>query len=532
VVSLQRIGDLFRNQGKYADALVYHQKALRIQENLISHDDEIVLLLATIGNDYGYSGQYAKALEYLFKALEMSGEKGSRSMRATYLNDIGYFYNCNSQFKKAQPYLYQSLRLQYEIKGAQNIFPELNTLNNLAVSYRGQGKFDSALVFARKALAITDSTGVKKSEKEALEALSSIMESLGRHKEALAYYKRYTDVKDSLINLESLNKTSELKEGYEAEKRDQQIALLNKERALQESELSHRRVIQWSLAGILAAVLVGAVWLGALYRQKNAANKAILLQQALLEDQASEIHQTNIELHQQNEALSVLNIEKNELMGIVSHDLKNPIGAVRSYAELIQTGIFTGDEVLGVAGNIMQINDRMLELVKNLLDMNQLESGGLQMNMVSFDILPVVEAVVDQYRTPASVKNITLHFSNDAGENIVVADELYLMQVLENIVSNAVKYSPHGKHVFVRVLRKTASVRVEVQDEGEGISADDMKQLFGKFARLSAQPTGGEHSTGLGLSIVKKMVEAMNGRVWCESELGQGATFIVELPAN
>jgi two-component system, sensor histidine kinase and response regulator len=71
---------------------------------------------------------------------------------------------------------------------------------------------------------------------------------------------------------------------------------------------------------------------------------------------------------------------------------------------------------------------------------------------------------------------------------------------------------------------------VEIQDEGPGISQDDMKKLFGKFARLSARPTGGEHSTGLGLSIVKKMVEAMNGNVWCESELGKGATFIVELP--
>ncbi len=75
-------------------------------------------------------------------------------------------------------------------------------------------------------------------------------------------------------------------------------------------------------------------------------------------------------------------------------------------------------------------------------------------------------------------------------------------------------------------------IRIEVQDEGPGISADDMKKLFGKFARLSARPTGGEHSTGLGLSIVKKMVEAMNGKVWCESEVGKGATFIVDLPIN
>ena len=144
------------------------------------------------------------------------------------------------------------------------------------------------------------------------------------------------------------------------------------------------------------------------------------------------------------------------------------------------------------------------------------------------------------------------------------------MQVLDNLISNAVKYSPHGKNVFVRVKSSSSSLvlgrednhssfvighwsggerqantlmtndqltndqwlRIEVQDEGLGISEDDMKKLFGKFARLSSRPTGGEHSTGLGLSIVKKMVEAMNGRVWCESEPGKGATFIVEMPKN
>ena len=106
------------------------------------------------------------------------------------------------------------------------------------------------------------------------------------------------------------------------------------------------------------------------------------------------------------------------------------------------------------------------------------------------------------------------------------------MQVLENLVSNAVKYSPPGKNIFVRLKRHAEAVRVEVQDEGPGLSAEDQKKLFGKFARLSAKPTGGEHSTGLGLSIVKKMVEAMNGRVWCESELGRGATFIVEFPTT
>jgi signal transduction histidine kinase len=95
-----------------------------------------------------------------------------------------------------------------------------------------------------------------------------------------------------------------------------------------------------------------------------------------------------------------------------------------------------------------------------------------------------------------------------------------------------VKYSPPGRDIFVRLKKHAQGPRVEVQDQGPGLSAEDQKKLFGKFARRSSKPTGGEHSTGLGLSIVKKMVQAMNGRVWCESELGQGATFVVELPTG
>ena len=110
-----------------------------------------------------------------------------------------------------------------------------------------------------------------------------------------------------------------------------------------------------------------------------------------------------------------------------------------------------------------------------------------------------------------------------------MADAAQLVQIMDNLVSNAVKYSPSGKNIHVRVREVDGCVRAEVRDEGPGISAEDQKRLFGKFARLTARPTAGEHSTGLGLAIVKRLVESMNGKVWCESELGQGAAFIVEL---
>ncbi len=257
-----------------------------------------------------------------------------------------------------------------------------------------------------------------------------------------------------------------------------------------------------------------------------------LLEQKVAE-RTNELRIANEVLHANNIKLEELSNEKTEIMGIVSHDLKNPIGAVRGFADLIQNGFVEGDEeVRDISGQIVKTSERMLEMVQNLLDMNRFESGGVMVNAISLDINDFLEGILNEHRVVAGKKDITLHFTPSGGMPPVVADESMLVQIVDNLVSNAIKYSPHERNVFIRTVYQegAGTVRLEIQDEGPGVSEKDMQKMFGKFARLSAQPTGGEHSTGLGLSIVKKIVEAMSGRVWCESELGKGATFFVELP--
>jgi signal transduction histidine kinase len=163
----------------------------------------------------------------------------------------------------------------------------------------------------------------------------------------------------------------------------------------------------------------------------------------------------------------------------------------------------------------------------------------LRIQRVSLDI---INDIVEEYQAPSTRKGIIIHYQRlEPNEVCVLADKQSLRQIFDNLLSNAIKYSPHWKPIYVRVFavanedttrEHSNCVRVEIQDEGPGISEDDKKKLFGKFVRLTAQPTGGEHSTGLGLSIVKKLVELNNGNVWCESTLGLGTTFIVELPVS
>jgi signal transduction histidine kinase len=146
------------------------------------------------------------------------------------------------------------------------------------------------------------------------------------------------------------------------------------------------------------------------------------------------------------------------------------------------------------------------------------------------NIANIVQKLLQSYHGRATAKDIQLHFNRDVNEAWIQADANILRQVLDNLISNAIKYSPLNKVVSIQLVTTEQTMRCEVQDEVPGLSAEDQQKLFGKFTRLTARPTAGENSTGLGLFIVKKLVEAMHGKVWCESELGHGACFIVELP--
>lgn len=235
---------------------------------------------------------------------------------------------------------------------------------------------------------------------------------------------------------------------------------------------------------------------------------------------------------ERTKALIKLNEEKNEFLGIAAHDLKNPLSGIRTSAEIVLR-YFNENEKAGTFMNrIIESSDQMLDIIMKLLDVNKIESGGYELYCTPTS-LDVLERQIQGYQVRAAQKAIQLSY--EFIEASVYADVLALQQVFDNLISNAIKYSPEWSKIWVRTFRqvnssRAAVVRIEIQDEGPGLTEDDQTKLFTKFARLSAKPTGQESSTGLGLSIVKRLVEAMNGQVWCESEHGKGATFIVELP--
>jgi two-component system sensor histidine kinase/response regulator len=238
-------------------------------------------------------------------------------------------------------------------------------------------------------------------------------------------------------------------------------------------------------------------------------------------------------LLQLNQRLRDLNDEKNEFLGIAAHDLRSPLNQIIGAAQLVLADpALAGGDSAEMVDIIRRAAEHMNQLVVNLLDANAIERGEMKLNPVACDLGALAADVVAAHHPRALAKQQSLLFTPPPAPILFRADRDSVIQVIDNLVSNAIKYSPRGKSVRVRVAERNGCVRGEVCDEGPGLTAADQKRLFGKFARLSARPTGGESSTGLGLSIVKRMVEAQEGRVWCESEPGRGSTFIVEFPAS
>lgn len=239
--------------------------------------------------------------------------------------------------------------------------------------------------------------------------------------------------------------------------------------------------------------------------------------------------ESNAKLATSNEQLARLNQEKNEFLGIAAHDLKNPLTVIIGSAELLKMNGLPPAQSTKLAGNIVGAGQRMFQLIKDLLDANAIEQGKFTSNIERCDLRALAAECVANNQPHATRKEIVI--CTEEGPAIWGrADRNATMQILDNLISNAVKFSPLKSTVQVQVSVEHGHVSINVKDQGPGLSDADQKKLFGKFARLTAQPTGGESSTGLGLSIVKKLAEAMAGTVFCRSVLGDGATFVLRLP--
>ncbi|HMW31839.1 MAG TPA: two-component regulator propeller domain-containing protein [bacterium] len=282
--------------------------------------------------------------------------------------------------------------------------------------------------------------------------------------------------------------------------------------------------------GMIAAALSLYRWRvrHLMHREKELA-ALVKLRTHNLEEEKKRTEDARIEAERQREEALRANELKTQFLGMASHDLKNPLAAIISYTDLIIEAYDDKAQSMRDLGYIRKAAHRMLHLINGLLNTVSLESGKVVLQKEKLDVSDLAEQVLFSNQQMLERKRQHVQVQTVPGL-YVNADRDRLYEALDNLISNAIKYSDYDKTIRVDLGMNELKIIIRITDEGPGMTTDDMKKLFGKFQRLSAKPTGGETSTGLGLSIVKQIVEMHEGQVWAESESGKGSTFVVELP--
>ena len=232
-----------------------------------------------------------------------------------------------------------------------------------------------------------------------------------------------------------------------------------------------------------------------------------------------------------NKNLLALNEEKTEMMHIASHDLKNPLTAILMHAQSLEDRNPAESENFESGEAILRSGSKMLDIITNLLDMQRLEAGQEDSTPELIDVIELVSQALKDHQSHAKRKHIDLQWTPQNELFFTESNWRLLQQVLDNLLSNALKYSPPEGVVIVDLqpgLDQT--LRLSIEDNGPGFTPEDHQRMFQKFARLSARPTANEDSTGLGLSIVKRLCELLEIEIELKTKPGEGSCFTLILP--
>ncbi|MFA6519179.1 MAG: ATP-binding protein [Candidatus Shapirobacteria bacterium] len=234
-----------------------------------------------------------------------------------------------------------------------------------------------------------------------------------------------------------------------------------------------------------------------------------------------------------NDHLKELDKLKDEFVSLASHELRTPMTAIKGYVWMVQNG--KAGDITDTAKKYLEIvyssTERLIHLVNDMLDISRIESGRFQLHPETFDFSELVTQIQTEFSAKASEHQMTWHTDIDPSQISINADKDKILQILENLVGNAFKFTPDQGFVSLQATVKDNFLRVSISDSGRGIAAEDIPKLFTKFTRLGeGLPTLAKPGTGLGLYLSKQFVELHHGQVFVESELNKGSTFTFTIP--
>jgi signal transduction histidine kinase len=505
-------------------------------------------VLSLMANIYLQLGQYDSALDYNVRSLTIYESLNYAKGVGSALNNIGLSYLHLGDYRKARHYFEKALafREKHNLKKGMAY-----TLNNLASICEKEKDYEQATRLQCQSLEIMRELKDKRGEAAVLCNRSKVCAALGEFHRAVELQRQSLEIERELGNIvgevESLFELGKIYSKPTFEQADDQKAIAYWQEALSKAEQVGEKKISYMIHHALSEMYVKHRNFEAAYqhyRQYSELRESVISNDVYQKAQGFELKMIELEDRKAltyykllSDELSLLNFSlsraielKSELIGVVTHDLSNPLQAIIGYAQLANAKSGNAEQVLKYTTQIEQVANQMQAIIAHWLKVAADESIMRNAGKKEVNLNAVIKHVIDTMRIFVEKKSQEIVLNEQASAS-VLADPQLLYEVFENLISNAIKYSLMEKTISVTITSDKDTATVSVKDEGQGLSADDMKKLFGKFQTLSSRPTMGERSTGMGLFITKQIVELHQGKIWAESEgKDKGTTFFVQLP--
>lgn len=476
---------------------------------LSSFKGDIYNVVSTYNNlavIYTQLRQYDSARILLNEALRIGKPFEKQIDITSTYNNLGSLNFKEKKYDEALPYFRSNLQMHTASNNAGDLWVDLLNLADLFTEKRN---FDSAAYYADRTMELARKLDSRSKEADSYAMLAKLAEYKEDYYTAYDYLKQWYALDTAIVNGDTHQTIAELQERYNAKEREAANKLLKEQ--VEKETLKAKGITLLAIALAIIGVLIAIAFI-----TKRNANRRL--------------QATNQLILQQNEKLAELNHEKNSLISIVSHDLNTPFATIQVWGHLMaHDADRLSEEQQRALGKIIQASNYGEGLIRRILDVEKKDIGSHKLQLENFDLTILTEDLVDNFQPMAKQKEIKLHVELPARELYILSDKHLVSRICENLFSNAIKYTPRGKNVYVSVNDEQDAISIKVRDEGVGIDKEEMPYLFSKYSKLSSQPTDGENSNGLGLSIVKRIVEEINGKISCESQPGEGSLFTVIL---
>jgi signal transduction histidine kinase len=520
----QSLANLYRTQKDFKKAENNFLEAYRIRLKL-HNTRNITSALQQLSRLYQEMNDHEKALKYLQQADSAGHAINDAISLAEIKTYIAESYLAQGRLNEAEAICAEGL--EYILKsGNKRMLPQAYLTLGQVLLQRGQ--IGKAKEYFSRTLAVATQSKDVTAKMEAHYALWKVSQLQKDKVNELENYNQYLVLKDSIKDLDLARQVERLQFEVEIERKQRENDLLK----LNESK-NEVIIHQQKLSNIILIILIIFVSLLFFIQWRNSTKRKIIseklaLQNGEIETQREEIVRQNESLSRRNQELSDLNHEKDTLMSIVAHDLKSPLNRIKGISDVMEIENLVHGEYRTYMGMVRDATLSGLDLITDLLDVHMLE-GNVEPNYTRFDISKFLYEKMSSYMPAAEAKSIHLHIVRVESEDVYL-DQDYLGRILDNLISNAIKFSKRGTSVEIAADRDDRETWISIKDHGQGFSERDKAHLFQKFRKLSARPTGGESSNGLGLAIVKTLVDRMRGEIELHSEPGKGSEFIVRFP--